>query len=87
MSAVKEEKKGIAISVEEQRKLTPDAEYLKSEELGLVLSKGMAVMYRKNPKNPVDFLAKWLMNHAQVQKAAENEKKNQKEIKRHEKSY
>ena len=47
----------------------------------------MAVMYRKNPKNPVDFLAKWLLNHAQVQKAAENEKKNQKEIKRHEKSY
>jgi len=62
--STKEEKKGITISTAEQRKLTPDAEYLKSDELGLVISKGMAVMYRANPKNPVDFLAKWLLNHA-----------------------
>ena len=44
----------------------PDADYLKSDELGLVIAKGMAVMYKANPKNPVDFLAKWLLNHAQV---------------------
>lgn len=50
----------------EERKITPDAEYLKSPELGLVIAKGMAVMYRTNPKNPVDFLAKWLLNHSQV---------------------
>jgi len=67
--------------------LTPDAEYLKSDELGLVLSKGMAVMYRANPKNPVDYLAKWLLNHAKVERSAEHDKKNLKEIKKHEKSY
>jgi hypothetical protein len=50
----------------EERKITPDAEYLKGPELGLVIAKGMAVMYRTNPKNPVDFLAKWLLNHSQV---------------------
>jgi len=44
-------------------------------------------MYRANPKNPVDFLAKWLLNHAQVGRAAEGEKKSQKEVKKHEKSY
>jgi len=43
-----------------------DADYLKSPELGTVVAKGMAVMYAQNPKNPVDFLAKWLLNYAQV---------------------
>ena len=83
----KDEKKGIALSVAEQRKLTPDSEYLKSDEIGTVISKGMAVMYRANPKNPVDFLAKWLLNHAQVQRASDDVKKGQKEVKKHEKSY
>jgi hypothetical protein len=50
--------------------LTPAAEYLKSDEIGLVIAKGMAVLYKHNPKNPVDFLAKWLLNYAHVQKAA-----------------
>jgi hypothetical protein len=31
----------------------------------------MAVMYKTNPKNPVDFLAKWLLNYSQVERAAE----------------
>ena len=47
------------------------AEYLKSDEIGLVMAKGMAVMYKQNPKNPVDFLAKWLLNYSQVERAAE----------------
>lgn len=49
-----------------------DADYLKSRELGMVIAKGMAVMYDTNPKNPVDFLAKWLLNYSQVERAAEN---------------
>lgn len=36
--------------------------------MGVVISKGMAVMYKTNPKNPVDFLAKWLLNYSQVEK-------------------
>lgn len=27
-------------------------------------------MYQTKPKNPVDFLAKWLLNYAQVEKSA-----------------
>jgi len=48
----------------------PDAAYLKSDELGLVIAKGMAVMYKAQPKNPVEFLAKWLLNYSQVERAA-----------------
>ena len=53
--------------------LTPAADYLKSDEIGLVISKGMAVTYKSNPKNPVDFLAKWLLNYSHVQKAANSQ--------------
>lgn len=45
-----------------------DAEYLKSEEVGCVIAKGMAVTYRADPKNPIDFFAKWLLNHSRVQR-------------------
>ena len=46
--------------------MKPAAEYLKSDDIGLVIAKGMAVLYKTNPKNPTDFLAKWLLNYAQV---------------------
>jgi hypothetical protein len=46
----------------------PDAAYIKREDIGVVVAKGLAVMYKTQPKNPVDFLAKWLLNYAQVEK-------------------
>ncbi len=49
-----------------------DAEYLKGQDLGVVIAKGMAVMYKQNPKNPVDFLAKWLLNYSQVEKSQDD---------------
>lgn len=45
-----------------------DADYLKSEDLGRVIAKGMAVLYKTQPSNPVDYLGKWLLNVAQTQK-------------------
>jgi hypothetical protein len=47
-----------------------DADYLKSEDLGRVIAKGMAVLYKSQPTNPVDFLGKWLLNVAHTQKMA-----------------
>ena len=44
----------------------PDAAYIKQDELGLVIAKGLAVMYKSQPANPVDFLAKWLLNYSSV---------------------
>ena len=49
-----------------------DAEYLKGNDLGMVIAKGMAVMYKAEPKNPVDFLAKWLLNYSKVERVAED---------------
>jgi hypothetical protein len=45
----------------------PDAAYIKQDDLGLVIAKGLAFMYQAQPANPVDFLAKWLLNYASVQ--------------------
>jgi len=42
----------------------PDADYLKSEAVGKIIAKGMAVLYKTNPTNPVDYLGKWLLNVA-----------------------
>jgi len=44
-----------------------DADYLKSKDLGSVIAKGMAVMYKTDPQNPIDFLAKWLINYAEAE--------------------
>jgi hypothetical protein len=49
-----------------QNSNSPDADYLMSDEIGLVIAKGMQVLYKTNPKNPVDFLAKWLLNQSQT---------------------
>lgn len=48
----------------------PDAQYIKREDIGVVVAKGLAVMYKTQPQNPVDFLAKWLLNYANVEKTA-----------------
>jgi len=40
--------------------------------LGAVIAKGMAVMFKTQPKNPVDFLAKWLKNYSEVERASED---------------
>ena len=44
----------------------PDATYLKQDEVGLVLAKAMAHTYRAQPANPIDYFAKWLLNHSEV---------------------
>jgi hypothetical protein len=41
----------------------PDITYLKSDEIGKVLSKGLAETYEAQPPNPVDWFAKWLLNY------------------------
>jgi|LauGreDrversion4_2_1035121.scaffolds.fasta_scaffold269827_1 signal recognition particle GTPase len=43
----------------------------------------MAVLYKTNPKNPVDFLGKWLLNVSQVQKSAVEQKNAQHVVNQH----
>ena len=62
----------------------PDVAYLKKDEIGraawwlthagLVISKGLASLYETRPKNPVDFLGKWLLSYAKEQKLYKDEK-------------
>ena len=42
--------------------LHPDVEYLLTPEITDVLSKGLSAVYEKRPKNPVEYLALWLLN-------------------------
>lgn len=51
------------------KKQNPDAAYLKQDDVGLVLAKGMAVTYKAQPKNPVDFFAKWLLSQSAISKS------------------
>ena len=69
-----------------ERKSLPQAEYIKQDDIGLVLAKGMAVTYKANPKNPIDFFGKWLLNQVQIKKSEENfEKKKENTIQNREK--
>ena len=53
-----------------------DAEYLKKDEIGLVIAKAMACTYKAQPANPIDYFAKWLLQQSKVAKtqAAQEEK-------------
>ena len=52
----------------------PDVEYLKQDEIGLVISKGLGELYVTKPTNPLHYLGNWLLNHAAVLKKEEAEK-------------
>jgi hypothetical protein len=40
-----------------------DIDYLKDDRIGKILSMGLAEVFRKNPKYPIDYFARWLLNH------------------------
>lgn len=48
-----------------------DIKYLKSDNIGVVISKGLSETFEKHPKNPIEFFAKWLLNYRQTERAAE----------------
>jgi chromatin segregation and condensation protein Rec8/ScpA/Scc1 (kleisin family) len=58
-----------------------DIKYLKGDDIAPVLMKGMAETYKAQPNNPVDFFAKWLLNHNNIaSKVESNMKDKQKQI-------
>lgn len=44
----------------------PDITYLKQDEIGLVIAKALNETYKYKPTNPIDFFAKWLLNHTKT---------------------
>ena len=42
-------------------------------EIGSVIAKGLSVVYKEQPINPVDFFAKWLLKQHAIKKINEAE--------------
>jgi hypothetical protein len=53
-------------------KENPDIAYIKRDDIGVVIAKGLANTYKAQPDNPVDYLAKWLLNFSNVKNEANN---------------
>ena len=39
-------------------------DYIKNNDIGMILSKGLASVYEEKPEKPIDFLAKWLLTYS-----------------------
>lgn len=48
----------------------PDITYLKKDDIGLVIAKALHETYAVQPNNPVEFFAKWLLNHNKTARIA-----------------
>ena len=49
-----------------------DIKYLMQDDIGAVISKGLASTYETKPKNPIEYFAKWLLNHRETERVAQN---------------
>ena len=45
-----------------------DIKYLQRDDIGAVIAKGLSETYQTRPKNPIEFFAKWLLNHRQTER-------------------
>ena len=48
-----------------------DIKYLMQDDIGVVISKGLSATYETKPKNPIEYFAKWLLNHRKTEKEAQ----------------
>jgi len=61
----------------------PDIEYLNSSKVTHTISRGLSELYKIQPKNPVTFLANWLLNESrssEITKQIEENKKIKEEV-------
>ena len=64
----------------EEKKEHPDVEYIKRPDIGVVIAKGLAVLYKTKPSNPCDYLGKWLHNYAAVEKKKQEMERRQEKV-------
>ena len=62
------------------KKLHPDSEYIMQDQIGSVIAKGLATVYKEKPENPVDYFAKWLLMQSQILKRDAEEKTKAKKV-------
>ncbi len=43
-----------------------DVTFIQNSEIGKIISQGLAILYEEKPQKPIDYLAKWLLNHAGI---------------------
>ena len=43
-----------------------DIKYLQTDDIGGVISKGLADTYSAYPANPVEYFGKWLLNYQKI---------------------
>lgn len=48
----------------------PDVTYQKRDEISLIISKGLSVTCREQPRNPIEYFATWLLEYNNIQKEA-----------------
>ena len=60
--------------------LHPTSQYYMRPEVGPLIAKGLAVVYKEKPNNPVDYLAKWLLLEDWKAKQARKDDLKQKKI-------
>ena len=56
-----------------KRPSNPDAQYIMRPEIGSVIAKGLSVVYKEKPENPVDYFAKWLLKQSEIAKRNQQE--------------
>jgi len=61
-------------------KLHPDSAYVMQDKIGLVIAKGLSVVVKEKPANPVDFFGKWLLHQSSIQKREKLEKSLEKKV-------
>lgn len=53
---------------EPKKQFHPDSLYIMQDKIGPVIAKGLSVVYKEKPTNPVDFFAKWLLHQSDIKK-------------------
>jgi len=62
----------------------PDIVYLKQTNIGGIVNRGLSDLYKTQPKNPITFLANWLLNESRsnlIKERIEEDKKTKKDLK------
>jgi len=44
----------------------PDVCYYQREDISLVISKGLAITVRSNPRSPIEYFSNWLLEYSKV---------------------
>ena len=56
---------------------------MSTQEIGVIISQGLSETYRNQPKNPIDFLGKWLLHQTEIGAQKEKDEETSKSYQEH----